>query len=297
MLLAGALIAALIWLPGCVPTASQCSKTVPAGSSASAAFSGAQAGDTVCLSEGTYSWGDYSIPAGVTLAATAGTKATVVGEARIGQAGVHITNLTLRAPASERHAVVYVTGPDFTASNLLVDANFAPFTQGFLVGGPRANILDTVIRNVRGEAACGQPRGHQFIHAIYWFNSAGGRVERVWMYNLGGFGLHFYSGAGGSAANTTVRQTVTDDTLCGFGNVFDSIQGPASFDDTIITDAGPWSCRSSGATVANSRSQRGFSSACGGSGNVTADTVYQNEAARDYRVPGDPDHQFMPGPQ
>jgi hypothetical protein len=155
-----------------------------------------------------------------------------------------------------------------------------------------------VIHGVRGPGGCsgsgnGDGLNGTHFHAIYWFHSTGGLVQRVWMYDISGFGLHFYSGTG---AGTKVSQTVTDDTLCNFGNVFDSQQGPVSFDHTILTDAGSWRCLTSGATVTNSRSQQGFGS-CPGSGQVTADTTYANEGARDYRVPGDPDQQYVPGPR
>lgn len=257
-------------------------------------MSGTSSGSIVCLSAGSYSWGDYSPPAGVTIAATSGTAATVTGEARINNGGVKLINLSLRPTPTETHSVVSVDGPDFVAERLDVSGNNVPHVQGFLVGGPRAKILDTKIHNIRGPGGCSQTGGltMQHFHAIYWFRGTDGEVSRVWMYDIGGYGLHFYSGTG---ANTKVSQTVTDDSICSRGNVFDSQQGPVTFNKTIITDAGPWSCRSAGATVTNSRSQSGFQG-CPGSGNVTADTVYANEAARDYRIPGNSDFAFSPGP-
>jgi hypothetical protein len=94
-----------------------------------------------------------------------------------------------------------------------------------------------------------------------------------------------------------VSQTVTDDSVCNFGNVFDDISGATTFDHTIVTDpdtGGYWSCNTAGATITNSRAQGGFLG-CSGSGNTTADTTYVDEANRDYRVPGNPNHQFIPG--
>jgi len=258
-------------------------------------MSGVGSGSVVCLSAGTYSWGDYRPPAGVTIAATEGVRATVFGEARIGSPNIKLWNLYLKAQDGENHAVVSVDSTDFVAEALDVDGRNQPGVQGFLVGGDRAHILDTKIHSIRGPGGCAQTGGltMQHFHGIYWFRSQNGEVARVWIYDIGGYGLHFYSGTG---AGTKVSQTVTDDSICGRGNVFDSQTGPVTFDKTIITDAGAWSCRTSGATVTNSRSQSGYQG-CPGSGNVTADTVYQNEAARDYRVPNNPDFQFVPGPQ
>lgn len=277
------------------PPAAQCTKHAAAGSSFSSAVSGA--GAHLCLDAGTYTWGDYRVPGGTSIEASSGVAATVVGEARISEAGAALDNLTLRAAPGENHAVVSVDAADFTARRLEVDAQNIEHVQGFLVGGDRAKILDTKIHSVRGPGGCsgggGDGLNGTHFHGIYWYDSTGGEVRRIWMYDISGFGLHFYSGTG---SNTQVSQTVTDDTLCNFGNVFDSQQGPVSFDKTILTDAGGWRCLSSGATVTNSRSQSGFGS-CSGSGNVTGDTAYQNEAARDYRVPGDPAMQFVPGPR
>ena len=279
---------------------SSCNKTVNSGTSFSSAVSGVGSGQTLCLNGGTYNWGDYTPPSGITIKANNGVVANVFGEARITNPNVKLTNLYLKAQDGESHAVLSVEDNNFVSQYNDVDTRHVGHVQGYLVGQGSTNvkILDNVIHGARGPAGSTCSSGttdlnqSQF-HGIYWYGSTNGEVSRVWLYDNSGYGLHFYSGTG---AGTVVTQTVTDDSMCSRGNVFDSQTGPVTFNKTIITDAGPWSCRTSGATVNNSRSQSGYQG-CSGSGNVTADTTYQNEAARDYRVPGNPDFQFIPGPQ
>ncbi len=278
-------------------TGVSCNKVVGAGTSFSSAMSGVSAGQTVCLNSGTYNWGDYTPPSGITITAQNGVVANVFGEARITNPNVSIKNLYLKAQDGENHAVLSVEDNNFVSQYNDVDTRHVGHVQGYLVGGGSSGvkILDNVIHGARGPAGstCSSSTtdlNQSQFHAIYWYGSTGGEVSRVWMYDNSGYGLHFYSGTG---ANTTVNQTVTDDSMCSRGNVFDSQTGPVVFNQTVITDAGPWSCKSPGATVNNSRSQSGFSG-CSGSGNVTADTAYDDEANRNYG--NDVSGHFNPGP-
>ena len=280
-------------------TSNTCDKVVSAGTSYATAISGVGSGDTLCLNAGAYSWGQVTPPTNVRILGR-GDDVVITGGFDITNDDVTLENFRLELGAGIGPAAIFIDSNDVTTRRLNVDVNNLA-AQGYIVGNGGAQtdgvrILDTVVHNVRGGAACGQANGHQFYHAIYWANGINGSLSRLWLYDNGGFGLHFYSGAGGSAANTIVNQVVTDDSVCSFGNVFDDISGPTSFLNTVVTDSGPWSCRTSGSTIVASRAQSGFSG-CTGSGNTTADTTYSNEGARDYRVPGNAAFQYVPGPK
>lgn len=287
-------------------TGSACTRTVAAGTAFSTAVSGLGSGSKLCLSSGSYNWGEVTPPAGVEIEGLGGV--TINGGFNVVNDGVTLDNFRIELTAGVGPATILILADNVTAQRLHIDNNNIGDVQGYIVGNggvqtSNVRILDNVIHNMRGsQSQCadtpGMTSGHNKIHAIYWANGVDGEVRRTWMYSVGGFGLHFYSGAGGSAAGTDVSQTVTDDSVCNFGNVFDSISGPTTFDHTIVTDpnagGGWWSCQSAGSTITNSRAQGGYFGGCT-AGNVTADTTYQDEVNHDYRVPGNPNHQFTPG--
>jgi hypothetical protein len=233
---------------------------------------------TACLSPGTYSWGDYVVPAGKTIRGVGAAR--VVGEARIQNPNVTLADLYLQAAPDETHAVVDVKASGFTGQYLDVDGAHRP-VQGFLVGGsgtapasPR--ILDSQIHGVRGDGSCGtQQSSNTHYHAVYWSNSSvSGEIGRVWAYDIAGYGFHFYSAAGGSAPNVDVHNTVLDGTLCGRGHVMNAIGGLVTIRDSVLTRSGPVSCQAPGIRLANVHAEQGFSS-CPGSGLVKGGTTYQ----------------------
>lgn len=271
--------------------ASDCTRTVAAGTSFSSAVSGLGSGDKLCLSAGAYSWGNYSVPAGLTIKdAPAAGFPTITGEASPGT-GSTLQDLFLEQQTI--HAVVDIKASDVTLQRVDIDGNDAnALTQGIIVGSSstapnNVRILDSRIHDVANTADTRS-------HAIYWAGGTNGEIARLWMWDIQAYGLHFYSG---NAAGTVAHHTVYDGSKTGRGHVKDSSGGTTTISDSIVTDAGAIRCVSPAVlTLTNNRSQAGYSGCPAGTGNVTADTTYQDEANHDYRVPGDPAFQFVPGP-
>lgn len=281
-------------------TADGCTVTLPSGSSFSS-VAAADPGDEVCLSAGSYSWGDYNPPAGVTIRGL-GPSVTVTGEARVGANNVTLENLHLRPAASETHAVLYVNGTaaNFTGRRLDVSADHIDFVMPFLSSGTPTGItlVDSKFHAAFG-AGCFSPGTGSRTHAIYYSAGTNGRLERLWLTDYTGYGLHFYGP--GSVDGTHVEQVVSDsrsdcDTNDGLGNVKDTGGADAITVNRSITEGGNWKCLDGGVTVSNSRMSGSMSSCTDGGGNATGVNTTFNSAT-DLRIPGNPDFQWVPGPQ
>jgi hypothetical protein len=284
--------------PTPTPPPQTCSFTATPGQSFSSAISGLGSGTVLCLPAGTYNWGDYVIPAGKTITgSTDAGVATVVGEAVINNTGVTLSNLKLVAASNETHAVVDGKASNATIQNVEVDTNHQPGVQGMIVGGSSSpapsnfKVLDTVIHGARG----GGPNNltDSEVHGIYWQNGSGSgnEIGRTWVYDVSGYGFHFYS-VNSPATNVLIHNTVVDDSIVR-GVLFDGPTGN-TYRDSVVTDS-PYGvvCRIPGNTLINVRSGAGFQS-CTGTGLVTADTVFDNEAARNYG--NDTSGHFVTGP-
>jgi hypothetical protein len=282
--------------PTPTPTPQTCSYTATAGQSFTSAISGLGSGTVLCLPAGTYNWGDYVIPAGKTITgSTDAGVATVVGEAVINNTGVTLSNLKLVAASNETHAVVDGKASNATIQNVEVDTNHQPGVQGMIIGGSSIapsgfKVLDTVIHGSRGGGGLTDSQ----VHGIYWQNGTGtgNEIGRTWVYDVSGYGFHFYAGGQSPAMNVLVHNTVVDDSIVR-GVLFDGPVGN-TYRDSVITDS-PYGlvCRNSGNTLTNIRSGAGFQG-CTGTGLVTADTVFDNETARNYG--NDTSGHFVTGP-
>jgi hypothetical protein len=276
-------------------------KAVAAGTGFSSAVSNPGPSNCIALAAGTYDWGDYIPPANMTIKAAPGVTATVVGEARVGQPGVTLENLYLRPSPGEDHATLYVTASDFTGRRLDVSANNLDFVMPVLTSGSPNNvrILDTNVHDAFG-SGCFAPGTGSRTHAIYWSAGTNGLIQRVWLHHYTGYGLHFYGP--GSVAGTHVEQVVSDsrsdcDPLNQLGNVKDT--GGTADGITVnksITQGGNWRCDDGEATVSNSRMSGSMPGCTDGGGNATGVNTSFNSTT-DLRVPGNPDFQFVPGPQ
>jgi hypothetical protein len=153
-----------------------------------------------------------------------------------------------------------------------------------------ASVLDTVIHGSRGGGGLTDSQ----VHGIYWQNGTGtgNEIGRTWVYDVSGYGFHFYAGGQSPAMNVLVHNTVVDDSIVR-GVLFDGPVGN-TYRDSVITDS-PYGlvCRNSGNTLTNIRSGAGFQG-CTGTGLVTADTVFDNETARNYG--NDTSGHFVTGP-
>jgi hypothetical protein len=282
--------------PTPTPTPQTCSYTATAGQSFASAISGLGSGTVLCLPAGTYNWGDYVIPAGKTITgSTDAGVATVVGEAVINNTGVTLSNLKLVAASNETHAVVDGKASNATIQNVEVDTNHQPGVQGMIIGGSSIapsgfKVLDTVIHGSRGGGGLTDSQ----VHGIYWQNGTGtgNEIGRTWVYDISGYGFHFYASNYSPATNVLIHNTVVDDSLVR-GVLFDGPVGN-TYRDSVITDS-PYGlvCRNSGNTLTNIRSGAGFQG-CTGTGLVTADTVFDNETARNYG--NDTSGHFVTGP-
>jgi hypothetical protein len=259
-------------------------------------------GTTACLVSGTYNWGDYTVPSGKTIQGSndAGF-ATVVGEARLSNSDVTLSDLKLQASATENHAVVDGKASNITLQHLDVNTNMVGGVQGMIIGGASVapsnfKVLDAIVRGARGGGGLSATQ----VHAIYWSNGSGSgnEIGRVWMYDVSGYGLHFYGGGSTPATNVDIHHTVLDDSI-NRGHVFDGPTGN-TLSESVVTDSPSGVvCRTTGNTLTNVRSEAGFvtPSNCTTSGLVIASTTYQDEANRDYRTTAVTGHDFSPGPR
>jgi hypothetical protein len=175
-----------------------------------------------------------------------------------------------------------------------IDTDHRPGVQGMIVGGSSSpapsgfRVLDSVIHGARG----GNGLTDTQVHGIYWQNGSGSgnEIGRVWVYDVSGYGFHFYS-VSRPATNVDIHNTVVDDSTLR-GVLFDGPTGNI-YRDSVVTDSPSGVvCRQSGTTLSNVRSGAGFQS-CTGTGLVSADTVFDNEAARNYG--NDTSGHFTPG--
>jgi hypothetical protein len=266
-----------------------CDVVASPGQSFSSLMAALGANDTACLAAGTYTWGDYYVPAAKTIKGSDDPGvATVIGEARLSRPGVTLSDLRLQATGNETHAVVDVKANDTLVQFADVDVA-GRSAQAVIVGGSsiapsNVHLLDLKIHDVAGGT---------LYHGVYIANAVGvNEIARTWMWNITGYGLHFYS-TSGRVTGFDVHHTVLDDAP-NRGHVFD---GPAgnTLRDSVVTAGGPVNCNRAGNTLTNVRSRLGFAR-CAGTGLATADTAYVNKAARDYRnaMPG---HDFIAGPR
>jgi hypothetical protein len=284
--------------PTPTPTPQTCSYTATAGQSFASAIAGlGSSGTVLCLPAGTYTWGDYVVPAGKTITgSTDAGVATVLGQAVLNNSGVTLSNLVLRTPVGGSHAAVDGKASNVTLQNVDVDTNHQPGVQGMIVGGTSIapsgfKVLDSVIHGSRG----GNGLTDSQVHGIYWQNGsgAGNEIGRVWVYDVSGYGFHFYAGGGSPATNVLVHNTVLDDSITRGNLVTDGPTGN-TYRDSVVTDSPSGVvCRTAGNTLTNVRSGAGFQG-CTGTGLVTADTVFDNEAARNYG--NDTSGHFVTGP-
>lgn len=276
LLPAAVVIAAVLLVVARADAQPECDTVSISGESFTTLMSRLGADDTACLTAGTYDWGDFSVPAGKTIQGLDDPgAATIIGEARIENPGVTLSDLELQASSSETHAVIDVKADDFLADHVDVNVDGRP-AQGAIVGGGTsdpANVrfLYSIFRNVAG--------GSRY-HGIYWkAGTAPGEIGWTWAYNITGYSWHFF----GSSEHTGVdiHNTVFDDGLTGRGEVLD---GPDwnTLQDSVITDAGPINCKQPAHNqVVNVHAEQGFID-CPGTEQVIARTVYADEAARDY---------------
>lgn len=302
-----ALALLVVLLPACAPGPETCTKNVPQGSSFSQAMSGVSSGDVVCLS-GLYNWGDYNPPAGVTILAPQGSSATIAGEARVTNPNTSLINLTLAALGSENHAVLTVEDNDFVGQFLDINTQRVGNVQGVIVGGGGSQpnntwLIDSKIHGARPVAGStcfagsGSPLTGSQVHAIYWASGTGGVIARNWLYDYSGYGLHIFGS--GSVNGTAVLQVVSDSrSSCAssLGNVKDSVSGTITVNKSI-TQNGNWRCLNGGVTISNSRMSGGFQGSCTDAGGNATGVNTTFNSSTDLRVPGDPDFQFVAGPQ
>jgi hypothetical protein len=259
------------------PPTQTCDVTSTPGESFSSLMGRRGSGTQVCVTAGTYSWGEYVIPSGVTIKGStdAGT-ATVFGQAHVDNSGV---------TAGGSHAVVDGKASNFVGQYLNIDSNLVGGVQGMIVGGASSpapsnfKVLHSVIHGQRGGGSLTPSQ----VHGIYWQNGSGSgnEIGNVWVYDFSGYGLHFYDGGTGTpSTNVDIHNVVIDNGLTGRGILFDGPRGN-TLHDSVLTNSGPVLCRQSGNTVTNVRSEAGFTG-CTGTGLVTADTTYTDEAARNY---------------
>jgi hypothetical protein len=254
---------------------------------------------TACLVAGTYNWGtSYTVPAGKTIQGKDDTGvATVTGEASITNANVTLRDLVLRK-TSGSHAVVDVKANGLTLQYLDIDSNLVGGTHGIIVGGTGNSpsglkVLDSRIHGQRAGAGLTASQ----VHGIYYSHGSGSgnEIGRDWVYDVSGYGLHFYGSS--DLTNVDIHNVVVDGdsgvTVRG-GVIFNGPSGNTLHDSVVTDSPSGVFCQSGSNIVTNVRSDAGFSG-CTGTGLVTADTPYANEAARDYS--NSTSGTFTPGPR
>jgi hypothetical protein len=290
--------------------AQPCTRTVAAGTAWPAASNGLTAGQKLCLSAGSYDWGDFYPQSGLTISGNANT--TITGEARLENPNIALRHLVIQAADDEDHSVIDMRANNDTVRNLEVNTRHIGQVMGIIVGGGDAapsgvRIYDTKVHGPRPNAGrpCYHPQddppdapltGSQ-VHAIYWGNGTNGKIERDWLYDYSGYGLHIYAGNQGTAAGLAISQVISDSSdscATSLGDIFNDLTGPVTATRTIV-QGGVWACRVPGITVTYSQTSGGFEDCPASSTNNVSNTTFENPPTS-YRIPGNPYYTFVPGP-
>jgi hypothetical protein len=268
------------------------------------------AGDTGCLRDGTYSISSVRFPragnsnARITLTSYPGEHAKLVDGFLYVPAGsdfVTISNLAIDATKASENAVQIHAADTVFEGNDLANRTSAvrfPHLQSCIHMGSNAGYgqaVRTIVRNNRIHD-CGDPANGNKDHAIYFENTVGAQVVDNLFWNTAAYTIHLYPNAQG----TRVAHNVIDGS--GQSGVIFAGEGSLASSNNVVEQnivansrqyavTSYWGGSTGGGNVARTNCVAGAGSGVIGqstgfatSGNATADPMFVNAGAHDYRL-------------